>query len=209
MGKRRVPTHSRAVGRPLRLLDDNVRKVLIEALRAGAPVGLACEAASMSRSTFHSWMQRGFDAHEIAAQGGETDPSDEPYRVLYEEVQSARATAGVRNVGIIQRVAQGGTVLEKTTEKDPDGTERVIEKRQAPDWRAAAWYLEKVRKDEFRKDAEQVEVTGAGGGPVQVTADAEDLAARLAEHLAAGAVTAPLAIESTREDAPDEPWEVD
>lgn len=188
MGKRR---YRRPVGRPRKVVDENVQKTLLQALRLGVPISLACQAADIAESSFYGWMQRGYDEHEAQAAGEEPDEAEAPYLDLFREVKTARADAAVRNVGVIQKAAQGGTVTEETKETLPDGTRRETVKRSAPDWRAAAWYLERSHRNEFGKGADQVEVTGKGGGPIEVTADAEDLSRRLAEHLAAGVASTP------------------
>lgn len=199
MGKRRSP---RPPGRPKKIIDPDMQKTLLGGIELGVPVSIACQGAGIAESSFYGWMQRGYAEHEERANDvdGQPDEDEQPYLDLFLAVQQARTKAATRNVGIIQKVASGGTVTEETTRKyrDPETGELVEEKtvkRQAPDWRAAAWYLERSHKGEFAKGAEQVEVTGANGGPIEVTANAQDLARRLDDHLAAG-VASVAAIES-------------
>lgn len=62
-----------------------------------------------------------------------------------EAVKKAEGDAEVRNVAIIARAAQTGT------------------------WQAAAWWLERRYPHDYGRTVQQVEHTGAGGGPMQVT----------------------------------------
>lgn len=215
MAQRR--TARRKTGRRPFLVDTDVAKTLVDAIKLGVPVSTACQAADISESIFYQWTARGRDAHENreAFEDGDPaatpfDPADQPYLDLYLEIRKARATAATRNVGLIQKVAQGGSITEETvrTYRDHDTGELVQEKtvkRQAPDWRAAAWYLERSHKPEWGKGVDQVEVTGADGGPIQVAVDAEDLSNRLSKHLAEGIATTPVlpALEAGGSDGDD------
>lgn len=185
---------SRTGGRPA-LLTEEVHKKLIEATKMGSPMTVAASYVGVSVRTFERWMQRGYDAQLVVDDEQELPKEEEPYRVLFREVEQARSQAAVMHVGLIQRAAQGGVVTEETTKKyrDPE-TGGVVEektvKRSAPDWRAGAWYLERQHRLHFGKDDKhQVEITGAGGGPVEVV-EVEALADRIRANIAAATAAA-------------------
>jgi hypothetical protein len=197
-----MPGRRRERGRP-RALNAEVEKKLIQATEAGSPVELAAEYAGIGRSTFTQWMTLGHNEVEDRAAGDPPQRRLDAYVELFEKITEARAKAAVSGVALINRVARGGAVTEETVKKyrDPDTGEMVEEstvKRTAPDWRAAAWMLEKQHRQFFGKEAAQVEVTGAGGGAVQVEHTvSEDFADRIRENLA-HALTAhvPAALEA-------------
>jgi hypothetical protein len=186
---------ARKPGRPTLLLNNDITETLRSALKLGVPVSLACQGAGISESVFYKWMQRGWAEHEDRAEAEhdeesdfEPDEAEQPYVDLYLMVTKARSEAALRNVSLIQRVAQGGIVTEETTRKyrDENG-EMVTEtsvKRTAPDWRASAWYLERAHRSDYAKGAEQVEISGPGGGPVQIgSEEISKLSAKLSLHM--------------------------
>lgn len=173
------------------LIAPEVQDRLIEAVRSGVPMDDAAEFGGIHKATFYRWLARGQDVEEAEAAGGHVSPEDDPYLQLYRRFREARATVSVRSLLRIQRAAAGGFITEESTERlrDPDTgepVERTTVKRQAPDWRADAWLLERIRPDRFGRNVERVEITGADGGPVQLAhePDAQDLADRLAVTLA-------------------------
>lgn len=187
------------------LLTPEVEEQLVKATASGVPVEIAAEAAGIAKSTFMAWLQRGRDEEErlAAAELDGFDPEhsevNEPYLRLWQRVVKARATAATRAVLVIQKVAAGGSITEETEETLPDGTVRKTVKRQPPDWRAAAWHLERQHARQFGKEAMQVELSGPDGGPVEVggAVDADALAARLAENIAVlAAASRPAALEA-------------
>lgn len=203
MGKR-VKTKSPAKGgRPPALVErPELHAELVKTLELGVPINLACDGVGISTQAFRNWINRGAGEHEAR----ETDPTYEPdpdedmYVQLFLDVKRARSRAATRNLALIQQSAQGGVLTNVTTRKYRDSEGNMVEERSenrtAPDWRAAAWYLEKSHRDEFGKDAVQHTVTGADGGAVQVeVTPSADLAQRISEALAAQIVSMPLELE--------------
>lgn len=187
----RKPFPKRAAHRPS-ILDDEIADRLVKATRAGATMIMAADHAGVSDRVFRKWMEKGaqvlWDIEE-----NDVGPEDEHYERcldLYQRITKARADRAVADVALVHRSAEGGAVTEETVKKyrDPD-THAVIEertvKRAAPDWRAAAWYLERqYRRQGFGRE-DTLELTGPNGGAVQVSQDVGALADRLASMVAA------------------------
>lgn len=186
-------------GRKSRLLEPGVHTGLVDRTRVGVPVAVAAESAGISARTFRDWMQRGraerdrLDDQVLnGVENPQPDALNRPYLELFDAIMEARAQAAVRAVASVQRAAQGGFVIEETTRtcRDPE-TGRLVEettiKRAAPDWRAAAWYLERQHRQMFGRNAVQVEVAGMPDTTegLPSTEQAADLAARIIANVAA------------------------
>jgi hypothetical protein len=89
----RCPAHPEKPRRPR--LTAQVAEQLLAALRAGAYVAQACEAAGISRRTFYEWWRAG------AADDGEPE-----LVALRESVEAAKAQGEVRQVAYIATAAQ-------------------------------------------------------------------------------------------------------
>ena len=130
------------MGRPLKLTP-KVQEQICNAIRAGSYAEVAARFAGVASTTFYKWMALG-DGVDAKA----------PYKEFREEVESAKAVAEVRNIGLIQQAANNGT------------------------WQAAAWYLERTAPARWgRRSA--LEVTGAEGGPVKVDVPIDELEAKV------------------------------
>lgn len=134
-------------------------------LRQGAYLRTAAEAAGIGEATLHRWLA-----------------NDTPrYREFRESVARARADAQVNLLLTIQMHARGGQTRPKqVVVPKPKGEHEVVTIQEVVDgdWRAAAWILERSWPQEYGR-REAIEVTGAGGGPVEVRdAEASRLAAQ-------------------------------
>jgi hypothetical protein len=176
-------------GRPSRLLEEAVRERLLAAVAAGMTHHAAAVYAGIHEATFYRWMARGRAAQD-AHEAGELDDAEEPFREFCEAVTRAHAHGQHANVMRIDRVAEGGHVVRRRTRRYRDPAtgqllEEIEEDVAPPDWRAAAWVLERRHPDGFARPS-QLQVSGPGGGPVEVaqTPGLAALAERVAESLA-------------------------
>ncbi|WP_433860125.1 hypothetical protein [Streptomyces kronopolitis] len=178
---RRSDTPARA-----RLLTPEVEARLIEASRAGLAIDLAAVHAGISRATFLRWMAYGRTEAVGRSAGADPDPELDVFVEFFEKVERARSAAALSAALDIRRASRGGIVT--THRKFDPNSGKVLEETitTPPDWRAAAWYLERQHRKQYGKeDHLEVELTGAAGGPVAVehTGPAADLATRLTETL--------------------------
>jgi transposase-like protein len=139
------------MGRPTKLTKAR-RAGIVSMIAAGSYAEVAARANGVGPSTYYAWMKRGEDA-EVDDTGKPLDFDDERYVEFREAVKEAEAKAEVLAVGRIQQAAAGGT------------------------WQASAWYLERKYPDRWgRKDHVRQEISGPGGGPVEIDAEAAALA---------------------------------
>jgi len=82
-------------GRPSKL-NDEVKKILIDAVILGCDFDLACSYAGIARVTFYKWIQRG------------KDETEGPYHELYIDLKKAEAMNAVRALASIQAAARAG-----------------------------------------------------------------------------------------------------
>ncbi|MFJ4908461.1 hypothetical protein ACIQCR_17225 [Streptomyces sp. NPDC093249] len=201
MPDRRKPR--RTAGGRRTLLSAEVESRILAASRSGVAVELAAEAAGISSATYWRWMARGRAEATARDDGHKPRRDEDPYVELFERVRTARAMAAARAVANIRRSAEGGSVTKTTTRKyrDPETgqiVEEVTEDRSAPDWRAAAWYLERQHRHHYGKDAAlSVEITGLTSPetPADEQVDLDALAERLTRSLFAVDYPDPPALE--------------
>lgn len=148
-GKRKAPkrqtrrTAAVAIGRPTALTPE-VRRTVVQAIRGGVYAHVAAQHAGIAPSTYYGWMARGRAERDrllAMIEEGEDRPapldSERPFLEFLEAVSRADAEAEI--------VA-------------------TLKVRQADDWRAAAWYLERRHPDRYGRRS-QVEIGGIEGAP--------------------------------------------
>lgn len=159
---------------------------VIEKRRLGLDDQAACDAAGISKTTLHNWRLGGARARTIAAQGKRAlTPEEQDLATFIERLDRAEAEWEAGNLAIIARAAEGGFVTTKTVEKhNADGVviERTVTTETLnPQWQAAAWQLERLRREKY---ARRWEVTGADGKALMPEADqARNLADNLRDYL--------------------------
>jgi hypothetical protein len=170
---------------------------VIERIQLGMPIEDAADSAGIPRSTLHNWRKAG-GIHRAAQAGGATlRKAEREYVEFLDAYERATAEAELNRLTVVHRAAVGGMTLTKQVskwkvERARDGTEVLTEiertvttEQLAPQWTAAAWWLERRIPQRY---ARRVEVSGPDGGPIAV-ASAEDLLLEL-EAFKAGAATA-------------------
>jgi hypothetical protein len=122
-----VPAASRAHGRPRGRptgLDDQLCDGLTSAFAAGATVEQAAAATGVPARTLRLWLRRGRLAAEL---DGDVPERERPYRRLVEQNRTAVPRAEVAQLRAVRRRVAAGS------------------------WKAAAWYLEHVHPERYRR----------------------------------------------------------
>jgi transposase len=140
---------AKKTGRPT-LLDDERLEAITNALRNGAYIEHAAQAAGINPSTYHLWMDRGRTERDRRRAGLKADSNETKYLEFLEAVEKAQSEAAVDLLGEIANHARNGT------------------------WQAAAWILERKFPRQWGR-FDRSEVTGAEGGPVRLDVSTEDL----------------------------------
>lgn len=171
-------------------LTPETHDTIVKAVRAGATFENAAQAAGIDESTLYKWLR-------------EAERNEAPdWKIqFHQDLYRARAEVEVRVVAAsVMKSAIGGYELERTTITKPDGTVEERVKYAPADGRVGLDFL--ARRDPARwARRNAVEVSGPGGGPVQVqAATIQDLSVRLHEELAALAVENAVDAEVLYED---------
>ena len=134
---------ARGVGRPTKLTSE-IQEELVKTIKAGNYIETASAYVGLAPFTVREWIRRGEREANRLNTDKEARPikSETPYLEFSIAVRQAQAEAEIRDVVIIGNAARES-------------------------WQAAAWRLERKFPDRWgRKDKH--ELSGPGGGPVQV-----------------------------------------
>jgi hypothetical protein len=139
-------------GRPTKL-NKRVQNIICRAIRAGMTYERAAEAGGITFQTFTTWRGQG----EADLNAGQTTIFSD----FFDAVQRAEIDGELKNAEVVFKAAKGGmkitetkTVTKATVTKGEDGKEQrvaglaeeevtVVTKTAAPDWKAAAFILER------------------------------------------------------------------
>ena len=116
------------------------RKLIYEAIHTGLPISKAIGLTGLDRSTYYRWMKKGKDYQY-------------PVHMRFRNaVMRIQAKLEIEKLNIIRDVAQGKYKIKKTRVKSSqNGNIEIVRivKTKAPDWKAAAWFLERRFPDEY------------------------------------------------------------
>lgn len=132
---------------PLRIADPTVINRFLAAVRVGLPWSWCCRYADISDET---WIRYRKHAAKVSQQ--KNPPEHDPIVEFVDAVARVEAEFVMRHMTTIEREANGAF--------DDAGNEV-----RSPNWRAAAYKLEKRYPREFGNQT--IEISGPDGGPVQ------------------------------------------
>lgn len=167
------------------LLNAELEERILGHLRKGAAVTHVAAAVGIHPATFGDWMRRADNAVLAHQETGEPIPETEELFVSFaEKVTQARGEGAVGATELVRKAANGGAIIRETTRRyrneDGEMVEEVEIVRAPPDWRAAAWWLERAHRAEFGKSA--VDDTGDRGQGLTSSA-LDDLARRIRANM--------------------------
>lgn len=134
------------MARPTKL-DEDVQRRYVEAIAKGMTYEHAAWYAGVSRQTVYSWRVRAQEERERIEKGAKPRKAEAPFVAFLDEVECALGQALFDWLDTLDMAARDG---------DYDGT-----------WQAHAWKLERRHPQDYGRHT-RTELTGAGGGPVEV-----------------------------------------
>lgn len=149
------------VGRPSKFTPE-IRKAILDGITAGLTYAHTCRIAGIDYDTFNEWRKKGADLDT---------PDVEGFYEFSEALMRAEANASMSMMATIRKVAQGHSVKRPFTDRagrlitDKDGKPILFDDPIPPDWRAAAWWMERRYPDEYGKShiGTQVEISDKEG----------------------------------------------
>lgn len=135
-----------------RLLTEKLTQKLEQALIKGMTNGDACKVVGLLEPVFYRWVKEGKAAYEL-------DDFDNPLSKFYFRATRARAIGEDNLLECIYASALGKGIAEEKVETIENNGVPIrkivnIRKRQ---WQAAAWLLEKTRRNKYGKEEKTVE----------------------------------------------------
>lgn len=183
------------IGQPSKLTD-RTEDAIIHAVLQGNHLTTAASAAGIGHRTLYNWLERADAVDQAIEEGKPYDENSLRYLQFRQRLADARAQAEMRAVQVIQTSMAGGHLVKETPLQNingdlvygPHGEVMYDRTYTAPDGRLALSYLGRSRPMEWGQNtANRVELTGQGGGPVQVEHSGDQIAslsARLEQVLA-------------------------
>jgi len=171
---------ARTVGRRSKLTPETADRI-IKAVRLGNFLDTAAKAAGVHPATVYRWIQ-----------DGEAPGAPKAKREFCEALTRARAEAEQRMVGAVIKDASGGYVTKRVTRVLRNGDTETEETIAGPNGKVALEFLSRAFPDRWAS-RKALEVTGAGGGPIQVSAERiNGLADRVQAALSSAVVDAEI-----------------
>ncbi len=149
------------IGRPTKLRPDIQRRI-VKALEAGAYIETAAAMVGIGKTTFYDWLRRG--AKELERLETEKDvdssPEETPYLVFHQAIEQAQAMAERRCLDVMDRAARGETQTVETVDASGQTVKKTTAvRRYPPQWKAAAWRLERKFPERWGNRRSQPEET--------------------------------------------------
>ncbi len=176
------------MAQPTKLIPE-LQEAMVQRLASGVPLQTACAHLRIAKQSHYNWIKRGEDERtRLDTARARPKASEAIYLAYMDAIEKALQEAHVRNLAIIQAAARGGAETDTTVQESfyADGRVRsrnTTTRRSAPQWQAAAWYLERRHPDLYARTIKS-EVTGKDGGPIEgVTMTKDDYDAFTRENI--------------------------
>ena len=145
---------------PYKLTEAKI-KTIVQGVRKGLPWSVIAAAVGVNRKTLWNWLRDQEDPHPLVWK-------------LQQEVWEAAAAFIQELVDLIKQAARGGAEYREIRVKEI-GDSLIIIRQVSPDWRAAAWFLERRFPESYSERHIKVEDDVPGDDPliVEMTYDDE------------------------------------